>query len=336
MKSDNLQLIWSEVEKQYNSHERSLQRMVYVDLLYRVYIGTSGIPGKRFLSMEIPEKDMNQFASFTVPQGFSLVLGKPGIEHSGYMACVLQAATSDQNDVFAIVAKDVLDSLRKQKEASKYIDTMKKRIEKWSDFFKNPSHYHLPEKEVIGLMGELTLIKELRSAGINGASDFWNGPIQASQDFQGEKVAIEVKSSMTNKMEYVHVSSEIQLDLETRNALFLVAYRLERNEATGMTLPELICQISDELDEQQLARFNANLTCIGYTENDKELYPKRYSVMERRIFSIQDGFPRILRADLPQGIMDINYRLALQVCRDFEVEFETLQQAIERYEYGRS
>lgn len=336
MKSNDLSTIWIDIEVQQNARDRFLQRMVYVDLLYRAYIGASGIPSKRFLSIEIPEKDTNQFDTFTVPQGFTLSLGNPGVKHAGYAACVLQAASSDQNDVFAVVAQDILDELRKQKEAEKYIETLKRRIEKWREFFKNPARNRLSEKMVIGLLGELSFIKELRESGINIASDLWNGPIKSAQDFQGERVAIEVKTASSNSLDYVHISSEAQLDKADRDALYLVAYRIERNDATGTTLPEMVKQVATMLDEQQRARFSANLTCLGYSEEDDALYSKRYSLKERNTYKVEDEFPRILRADLPQGVMDITYRLALQECDTFAVEFDDIPQAIKEYEYGES
>lgn len=334
MKSNSLNTIWMEIEVQQKSHEQSLQRLVYMDLLYRAYIGSAGVPSKRFLSIEIPEKDINQFSSFNAPQGFTLSLGAPSVKHVGFTACILQSASSDQNDVFAIVAKDVLDELQKQKEADKYVVTLKRRIEKWRKFFKNTVGNRLSERMIIGLYGELTFIKELKECGIEIVSDMWNGPIKSAQDFQGENVAIEVKTSSANILDYVTISSEVQLDAADREALFLVGYRVTRNEATGTTLPELITQVSELLNEQQLARFKANLTCLGYSEDDASFYSKRYSLKERQSYRVQEGFPRILRSDLPQGVMETSYKLALRTCDEFAVEFDEILQTIKEYENG--
>ena len=336
MKSNDLNTIWIDIETQHSTRGRFFQRMVYVDLLYRAYIGSSGIPSKRFLLIEIPEKETTQFDTFTAPQGFTLSLGNPGVKHAGYASCVLQASNSDQNDVFAVVAQDILEELRKQKEAEKYIETLKKRIEKWREFFRNPSRNRLSERMVIGLFGELSFIKELREAGVEIASDLWNGPIKSAQDFQGERVAVEIKTASSNSLEYVHISSEEQLDEADRDALFLVVYRIERNDATGITLPEIIKQIALMLNEQQCVRFAANLTCLGYSKKDDALYSKRYSLKERKAYKVVEGFPRVLRADLPQGVMDIKYRLALHACDTFSVEFDVIPHAVKEYEYGES
>lgn len=336
MKNDDLNSVWIDIEVQGNSRERFYQRMVYVDLLYRAYIGSSGIPSKRFLSIEIPEGKIKEFDAFTVPKGFTLDIGSPGIKHNGYAACVIQAASSDLNDVFTIVAKDILDNLREVKEADKYISSLKHRIKKWRDFFKSPTKDKLTDKTVIGLVGELNFIKELMEKGITNAINLWNGPIKSAQDFQGDLIAIEVKTTSVNSMEYVHISSEAQLDKEDREALFLVAYRVERNDVTGIMLPSLIQKISEMLSEQHRRRFWANLTCLGYSAEDAALYNKGYSFKERKVYKIEEGFPKVLRSDLPIGVMDLSYKLALQTCDEYIAEFDEIPQAIKEFEYGQS
>lgn len=336
MKNNDLNAIWTDIEIYQNIQGKFLQRLVYVDLLHRAYIGISGIQGKRFLAIEILEKDKEQFSTFTAPQGFTLSFCNPSVKHDGYVACVLQAASADQNDVFAIVAKDILEDLKKQKEADKYIDSLKKRIEKWRCFFKNSVKNKLTEKMVIGLIGELSFIQDLIEKGIRNASDLWNGPIKAAQDFQGDKIAVEVKTTSAANLDYVHISSEIQLENSDWDALFLVVYRVERNDSTGMNLPELIQQVYNLLNEKQRARFCANLTCMGYQEEDALLYTKRYTIKECKVFTVESGFPRIIRADLPSGVMDIGYRISLQLCDEFSVNFGVISQAIKEYEYGQS
>ena len=335
MKNNDLNTIWMDLEMQQKTKDKFYQRLVYVELLYRAYIGTSGIPARRFLAIEIPETETKEFDTFTIPKGFTLDIGTPGIKHEGYVACILQAASSDLNDVFTIVAKDVLDNLKNQSKADLYIFTLKRRIEKWRDFFKNPAKNILTEKKVIGLIGELTLIRDLMKKGDVNAVGLWNGPINAAQDFQGENIAVEVKTASTNKLEYVHIASEVQLDKEERKVLFLVAYRIERNDATGTTLPELIQIVYEMLSDQQRSRFRANLTCLGYADEDAASYGKGYSIKECMVYKVEDGFPRLLRQDLPQGVMDIRYRLALESCEKYLCDFDRIPDAIKEYEYGK-
>ena len=99
--------------------------MVCVDMLYRVYIGSIGMPSQRYLSIEIPEDCKGEFDSFIAPKGFTFAIEDPAVAHAGYVACVLRAASYDQNDVFTIVAIDILQELRKQSLPGGYIKTLK-------------------------------------------------------------------------------------------------------------------------------------------------------------------------------------------------------------------
>lgn len=336
MRNDELDTIWRDVELQNNSRDKFYQRMIYVDLLYRAYIGSTGIPAKRCLSIEIPKSDKEQFDTFIVPQGFTLKVEDPSVKHDGYVACVLQAASSDQNDVFTVVAKDILDDLRKQKRSDEYLGALKHRIEKWREFFKNPVRKKLSEGMVIGLIGELSFIKNLMENGITCGSDLWNGPIKASQDFQGNQIAMEVKTASSNSLEYVHISSEIQLDDNDRDALFLFVYRVERNDAYGKKLPDVINDVVTGLTDQQKGRFYAKLLCLGYSDEDAGLYTKGYAVKEHRIYQVKEGFPRLLRHDLPQGVMETQYKLYLYSCEKFASDMDKVVKALKEYEYGQS
>ena len=334
MRNDELNQIWMDIETHKSSHKQIYQRMIYVDLLYRVYIGCTGTPPKRFLSIEIPQEKEHDFDAFTVPQGFTLTIREPLVKHIGYKACVLQSASYDQNDVFTILTKDILEELQRQKESGLYISSLKKRIKKWRLFFKNPFKRLLPDKTVIGLIGELSFIELLWTNGIRIAADLWNGPIKATQDFQGNEVAMEIKTSSANSLNYVNISSEAQLNNKDRSALFLVVFRIERNDATGSTLPMLIVRIEKLLTEQQKASFQAKLTCLGYSSEDSDSYHKGYSVKELIIYIIDEEFPKLTQNDLPKGVMDICYKISLQACEDYKTDIISIIEAIKEYEYG--
>ena len=336
MKSNELNRIWEDIENRPCSENHFFQRIVCIDLLYRVYIGVSGIPSKRFLSIEIPDTCKEQFDSFTEPKGFTLIISAPTVKHEGYVSCVLEAAASDQNDVFTIVAEDIVNALYKRRHSSGYVNILKSRIEKWREFFKNKAKKQLAEKTVIGLIGELTFLKELITARIQNAVEMWNGPIKASQDFQGDNTAAEVKTASTNRISHVHISSEMQLDQDDRDVLFLVVYRIERNDAGGIKLPSLIEEIANLLDDRQKARFWASLTCLGYFQEDEKFYSKGYSIKERMAYKIKEEFPCILRKDIPPEISDVKYKLSLQNCSGFAVDMETVVREIKELENGEN
>ena len=335
MKSEEIEKIWQDIEAKKATGEKAYQRIVCIDMLYRIYIGSVGIPSNRYLSIEIPEADKGQFDTFSAPKGFTFTFSKPAVRHDGFVACVLQAASHDQNDVFTIVAADILHELVNQKQTANYIDTLKQRIAKWRDFFRNPASKKLSEEMIIGLWGELNLICKMHDSGISIISDLWNGPIKSAQDFQGKYVAIEVKTTTDNALEYVNISSEMQLDDEGKE-LFLVVYRIERNDASGVTLPQFVEKIANNLTEQQKKRFFAALMCLGYLPEDSGSYNKGYVVKELNNYQVREGFPRLRRSNMPQGVHDLKYRISLSNCSAYLTEWDVIISSIEEHEYGQS
>ena len=336
MKNNEIERIWQDVEAKKLTGKKAYQRMICVDMLYRIYVGSVGFPSQRYLSIEIPEADKGEFDTFSAPKGFTFTLSSPVIKHDGFVACVLKAASYDQNDVFTIVVMDILQELEKQKQPAEYVKTLKQRIAKWRDFFKNPTNRKLSEEMVIGLWGELDFMCKMHDSGIITISDLWNGPIMSAQDFQGENVAIEVKTTTASSLEYANISSEVQLDDDGRKALFLVAYRLARKDSTGLTLPQLVEKTANRLNDQQKSRFNAALLCLGYDSEDSALYNKGYVVKEQQCYQVKTGFPRLLRSDMPQGVHDVKYRMSFSNCSAFGIEQDSIASSIKEYEYGQN
>jgi hypothetical protein len=53
----------------------------------------------------------------------------------------------------------------------------------------------------------------------------------------------------------------------------------------------------------------------GWLERHRPRYMvNRFVVAERRFFSVEDGFPRLLRGALATGIDEVEYRLDLRSC----------------------
>ena len=333
MKTDNLDELWIEIESKYSSYRRNYQRMICTDLLYRVYIGIAGIPSKRFVSVEIP-KEEKEFDSFDIPQGFTVSINEPQVKHEGYVSCVLESTTSELNDVFTVVVENILFELRKHKNTTDYISVLKERIEKWREFFRNPRKKKLSDSEVVGLMGELSFLNTLYANDISSGIDMWNGPVKAAQDFQCSTVAVEIKTSSANTLESVRISSEIQLDNDGRDALFLGVYRVAQNDKSGLTLPDLITEISSRMTIHQKERFMAKLLCLGYYEEDRDYYNKGYIVSEPVFYRIEEEFPRLTKSVLPKGVYNTIYSLSLSECIDFKVEIDDVLQSVKEYDNG--
>lgn len=325
----DLETVWQEIESKKAEGSSEYAKMVCPDLLCRVYIGITDIPSKRYIIFEIPEAEKYQFDAFVEPKGFRLSIEETVVKHSGYVSCFMQASSSANNDVFSIVVSDIIDAVSNEGDPRDYVHTLRETIEKWREFFRSAAQKVLSDKQIVGLFGELTFLKQAMEAGVDFAPDMWNGPLRAPQDFQGEKTAVEIKSVSSNVIKTVHISNESQLDNSKYERLFLSVYRIERNDKKGMTLPELAEHIASSMTTARRKRFYAKLTCSGYDrEKAPELYTRGYLVRENVSYRVEDDFPKIVRDMLSAGISEVEYTLNLQVCENSRTSFESVLEAV--------
>ena len=136
-----------------------------------------------------------------------------------------------------------------------------------------------------------------------------------------------------DQLNQLRISSEAQLDYGEWENLFLVAYRVERNDVSGIKLPCLIAQVETGLPATKKALFKAGLRCLGYADEDAGLYTKGYLIREHKVYDVKDGFPCLLRQDLPSGIKDVQYKLALSCCDAYTSDMQTVIKAVKEHEY---
>ena len=325
MTNNELERAWNEIELKQHDNAKHYQRLICSDLLYRIYIGVTGIPARRYIIFEIPKEEKEQFNAFVELRGFSLSLDNTIIKHDGFISCVIQSSSSDDNDVFTVVIADIIEELSFLQDAKQYVSSLRNRIETWRAFFKNNNRKQLSDSAVIGLFGELVFINQAIEAGLSHVVDLWNGPIKASQDFQDNRIAVEIKTVSSNALNYVHISSEMQLDNTNDDHLFLVAYRIERNDANGTKLPDLVEKINCAITDGQKNRFLAKLLCLGYDAQEaRSQYGKGYALKESIAYHVGNGFPKVTKSCLPKGVDEVKYRLALQDCKPFEIDFSSI------------
>ena len=320
MKTENIDAIWNELQLNCSSSHTDFQRLVYRDLAHRMYVGVYGIPFKRFVQIEIPINEKDKFEAFSSTQGFSLSITNTRIKHNGYVACMLEATTYMQNDVFTIVIKDIIEELRKSSK-SMFIKTLLNRINKWKNFFKDIPDKILSNNNEIGLFGELSFIYDAIKNDNSSIIGYWNGPISGAQDFQSDYIAVEVKTTLQHSVEHVIISSEHQLAIAERDFLFLVVYRIERNDSTGLRLPELIRLIEENISERQKNAFKAKLLCLGYKDQDANKYLKGYVIKEKQAYEVDSDFPKITKMNLPIEISNVKYEINISQCQSYNRDF---------------
>jgi hypothetical protein len=227
------------------------------------------------------------------------------------------------HDVFGALVPNLvrgLESLASQPidERPLTLDFLTRRITRWQACLQ-ANRDGLSSEKSAGLFGELSTMEALLVAGVDPvlAVDRWTGPAGAIQDFQFDSLALEVKASRQTKPANVRISSERQLDTTTHDRLVLVHYALdERSDGSGASLPGKIGRIRDSLDNGRAGmEFDDRLIDYGYLDIHTHRYADRsYSVRTIDHFDVRDPMPRLVEADLPVGVGQVSYELALSAC----------------------
>jgi hypothetical protein len=165
-------------------------------------------------------------------------------------------------------------------------------------------------------MGELYFIRKFLPE-VNGGEliNAWRGPIGAKHDFQWEKGAIEIKASTVDNPLFLTISNENQLDSEGIELLYVWFLSLSIHKSGRYSLPSLIQEISETLDEEYRDRFYDRLASTGYSDEDKTEYEEdRYIFQFSELYEVDDSFPKLTPKNLPASVSAVSYSIDRSAC----------------------
>jgi len=196
-------------------------------------------------------------------------------------------------------------------------------IRRWKTFLSGRGGHRLSPDEVRGLFAELTyltqLIADLKSE--KEAMSAWLGPDRSHQDFIFRNTAVEIKSLSGAERSTVRISSEDQLE-SVSASLFLRIYRLTNlpESARAASLNGIVDAIQHSLtDADAVEDFERKLISYRYApmpEYDEPLLV----VTDVRTYRVAEGFPRLIRSALPDGVKKVGYEIELEALAPFECE----------------
>ncbi len=227
----------------------------------------------------------------------------------------------EDSQIFYKICEDLIGAIDLCSADQEIIESVEIRLNKWQELLKSHGHQDMPIELQMGLFSELLFIKEHLSdhIGMEQAIVSWVGPDHDKQDFLLETSVIEIKSYRTSKGQLVNISSIQQLYSE-KHPLFLASYGLTRSSDNGLSLPEIVAEVSETIykSPKTLDLFNLKLVDYGYIpELQKDSYAS-FIVDNFRIFSVGENFPRV-PIGLPNEIVKLNYTIDLSKCGNFEI-----------------
>ena len=126
---------------------------------------------------------------------------------------------------------------------------------------------------------------------------------------------------------FASISSEYQMDnSDLPGKLFLRFYALRTSQSGGETLPERVAMLRGRLHENlsELQKFDEKLKKYGYFDEATDSYTIGYYQRDNYCFSVEDGFPKITKSNLPQGVSNLTYRISIALCIPYAQSIESV------------
>lgn len=178
------------------------------------------------------------------------------------------------------------------------------------------------EDEILGLVGELLLLKRLVSASPH-LWQGWNGPLGSARDYSWGTVDIEAKASRMAGESRLTVNGLEQLEPEQGRDLLIHHSVLTNNPVGTVDVPGLVDEIKGQISD--LEGFDTRLVSAGFLSEQRDLWLEhRFTLHGSHIYRVSENFPRIRKSDfpdgsLPAGVAKLRYDIMLSSCSDFRL-----------------
>lgn len=244
-------------------------------------------------------------------------------DRAGQQRFVLTLARHIDSDLFLGLCETLVGSLKDVADPATALAVALAHLRRWKAFLAGRNARLLSPEEIRGLFGELHVLRLLYQDTLPqvAAVDAWCGPDDSHQDFIFGNRAIEVKSLSGRERNTVRISSEDQLE-SLADELFLLTQRLSSQPDAGqaLSLNGIVGLIDSELaDADAIEQFADKLAGIGYVPLAEYDAP-RFIVGGLQGYRVTDGFPRLIRSELPPGITKVSYDVMLEAIAPFSCD----------------
>ena len=229
------------------------------------------------------------------------------------------------DNIFELIISDICETVTKIRDKDKLNDVLTRVLHEWNLFFEKDENQILSIERQKGLLGELHFLRFSLFSKYSFSTSllYWTGPDRTNHDFQISNKAVEIKTTSSQQHRKFFISSEKQLDSTGLEALFLVVFYLNLHDnMPDHTLPVFIREIYKHIEDDPAAVFQlqVKLTKYGYNESLADQYTVGFTIHEVKYFHVTDGFPRLVQANLPDGLGDLQYSVVVAACNSFEID----------------
>jgi hypothetical protein len=309
--------IWNEMSAAYPDETGLVRRRVLEDCPFDAFVAVAQPLRKRLLVLRLA--DDVTLPHLPVTRSITNVVVKLA---DGALEIRVELEEPDMSGVFTPFIQDVIACVGLTNTQQAALDVLAQRIAHWRNLLSGGPG-GLGAAGIQGLFAELWTLRHVLAPalGVCVAVGAWTGPDRALRDFVLGGSAVEVKSTHSRPPAAITVTSEMQLSTMDLDSLFLVAIEFDAAAGlNGMSLPELIDQLRQEAAGCR-AQFEERLREWGYLEAHRGSYSQpRLVIRQLHIFEVAESFPRIVPQDVPAGVGEVRYRLALGACEPWRVD----------------
>jgi Putative PD-(D/E)XK family member, (DUF4420) len=217
--------------------------------------------------------------------------------------------------VFAALCEDVIASTEAGVAEADLAAAVARRIQHWRALLEK-DNAGLGETTLQGLIGELSVLERrvMQRLPLAGAFASWTGPFGAPQDFRlpsGERIEVKaVRGPATS----VQINGLGQLDAGG-DPLTLAVVRMQITDASApgaITAPGLIERLREMLSaEPEIRRtFDRALAALRWHDHPShDEFAAR--ILGVDAYGVGDDFPKLVVGNVPAGVLDANYTVAL-------------------------
>ena len=243
----------------------------------------------------------------------------------------LMQTPSNAEYIFEIVVEDLRSTIATIDSVEDCLVAIINILEKWRDFFKAEREMVLSDELQQGLYGELLFLEESLEEFGSAAVNHWAGAAGETHDFYISSDAVEIKTTGQKEPYAAKISSEYQLDsTDIPGNLYLRFYAFRRSQTAGDTLNDIVGRLRIFLsaDQAMLALFNTKLQQYGYYDEVAYSYKMGYYMRDTYTFEVSDGFPRIVRSQLQNGVSHTVYAVSIAQCMPYAITKDELYHSL--------
>lgn len=197
--------------------------------------------------------------------------------------------------LYTRLAQDVSEAITVDSEQASAIPA--RILDQWRDLLAS-ARRQLDTETLVGLHGELHVIRHGLRTGGPGIVAAWTGPQGSPHDFSRPGWALEVKATKAREGRRVTIHGLEQLDTLLGTSLHLAFVRL-LPDPDGLTLHALVeAALAEGAPRRQLLE---GLLQVGYQHGRAEEEALRLALREFSYYEVDERFPAITASTFPSG-----------------------------------